>query len=155
MWDTSTIQWECLPMTSHLMPPDRDSSSERQCDCEIKKWTSKCKNIFQMKISLPVITVQPYRRFLGHMIAILKSMGSCILYAKVEQNHANVHREQGPLSLQPGNTSFHSFSNVLIYWLSGVFHLEFKFHFCCYWRWWLYESSSVHILWLKGRIPVS
>lgn len=49
-----------------------------------------------MKMSFPVISVQPYMRFLGHVVADSIYMVSCILYDKVEQDHAHVHWEQDP-----------------------------------------------------------
>ena len=52
---TGTIQWSCLHMTSNLRHQYRESSNERECNCEIRNQTQKYNSLFEMKMLLLLI----------------------------------------------------------------------------------------------------
>lgn len=52
---TGTIQWSCLHMTSNLRHQYRESSNEKECNCEIRNWKQKYNSLFEMKMLLLLI----------------------------------------------------------------------------------------------------
>ena len=82
-------------------------------------------------------------------------LGSCTL--PVIQGHVHFDGKWEPLSSKTHNTFFILFSFIncshnICY--KAICHLKFNFYFPGDCRCWLYSTSSAHMFWPKGGIPV-